>query len=213
MVITRETLLKQAYVLALITILYNTAEGLISVYLGAEDKTLSLLGFGIDSFVEVISGIGIWHMLVKIKIHGYEEQDVFEKTALKITGSSFYILVIGLSFTALYNIITNHQPETTYWGIVISLISIVTMALLIFYKNKVGQSLNSKALITDANCTKTCLYLSIILLAASVGYQLTGIGYLDSAGAMAISYFSFMEGKEAFEKARTGKNCTCENGN
>jgi divalent metal cation (Fe/Co/Zn/Cd) transporter len=152
-------------------------------------------------------------MLVKIKIHGYEEQDVFEKTALKITGSSFYILVIGLSFTALYNIITNHQPETTYWGIVISLISIVTMALLIFYKNKVGQSLNSKALITDANCTKTCLYLSIILLAASVGYQLTGIGYLDSAGAMAISYFSFMEGKEAFEKARTGKNCTCENGN
>jgi len=213
LVITRETLLKQAYVLALITILYNTAEGLISVYLGAEDKTLSLLGFGIDSFVEVISGIGIWHMLVKIKIHGYEEQDVFEKTALKITGSSFYILVIGLSFTALYNIITNHQPVTTYWGIVISLISIVTMALLIFYKNKVGQSLNSKALITDANCTKTCLYLSIILLAASVGYQLTGIGYLDSAGAMAISYFSFMEGKEAFEKARTGKNCTCENGN
>jgi divalent metal cation (Fe/Co/Zn/Cd) transporter len=213
LVITKEALLKQAYILALITILYNTVEGLVSVYLGAHDETISLFGFGIDSFVEVISGIGIWHMLVKIKIHGHEEHDAFENTALKITGSSFYILVAGLSLTALFNIITNHQPETTFWGIIISLISIASMGLLIFYKNKVGTALNSKALIADANCTKTCLYLSIILLAASVGYELTGIGYLDSVGAIAISYFSFKEGKEAFEKAKTGKHCACENDN
>ncbi len=180
-----------------------------SVYFGAHDETLSLFGFGIDSFVEVISGIGIWHLLVRIKLHGDENRDAFEKTALKITGFSFYILVIGLLITAAYNLIVNHKPETTFWGIVISIISIFSMSLLIYFKKKVGHKLNSKALIADANCTKTCLYLSIILLGSSIGYQLTRIGGIDSAGAILIAYFSFKEGKESFEKARTGKNCGC----
>ena len=74
--------MKQAYILALVTILYNLAEGLFSIYFGAHDETISLLGFGLDSFVEVISGIGIWHMLTKVKIHGHQEMDVFEKSAL-----------------------------------------------------------------------------------------------------------------------------------
>ncbi|NJD23471.1 MAG: hypothetical protein FIA82_12530 [Melioribacter sp.] len=203
------SLYKFAVILAFITIFYNLAEGLISIYFGVQDETLSLLGFGIDSFVEVISGIGILHMLIKIKNKG-EERDEFEKTALRITGTAFYILVAGLLATAVFNIYINHKPETTFWGIVISLISIITMSALIFFKMKVGKSLNSRALVADANCTKTCLYLSVILLAASIGYELTGVGGIDSAGALFIAYFSYKEGKEAFEKARTGKDCECE---
>ncbi len=202
-------LYKYAVILAFITVFYNLAEGLISVYFGIQDETISLFGFGVDSFVEVISGIGIWHMLIRIKNKG-EERDEFEKTALRITGTAFYILVAGLVASAIFNIYINHKPETTFWGIVISLISIITMSALIFFKIKVGKALNSKALITDANCTKTCLYLSVILLAASVGYELTGLGGIDSAGAFFIAYFSYKEGKEAFEKARTGKDCECE---
>lgn len=148
-------------------------------------------------------------MLIRIKNEG-EERDEFEKTALRITGTAFYILTAGLTATAIFNIYINHKPETTYWGIVISLISIITMSVLIFFKMKVGRALNSKALIADANCTKTCLYLSVILLAASVGYELTGLGGIDSLGAFLIAYFSFKEGREAFEKARTGKDCECE---
>lgn len=181
-----------------------------SVYLGAHDETISLFGFGIDSFVEVVSGIGIWHMLTRIKAHGHEEMDRFGKTALRITGTSFYVLSLGLTITALLNLIWDHKPETTFWGIIISLVSIASMGLLIYAKMKVGRALNSDALIADANCTKTCLYLSIVLLAASAGYELTGIGFLDSAGAMAISYLSYREGREAFEKSRTGKHCSCE---
>ena len=185
-------------------------EGFVSVYFGAQDETISLFGFGIDSFVEVISGIGIWHMLIRIKQRGDENRDQFEKTALKITGLSFYLLVVGLLITAVYNFIINHKPETTLWGIIISIVSIFSMSMLIYYKKKVGIELNSKALIADANCTKTCLYLSIILLVSSIGYQLTHIGGIDSAGAIFIAYFSFKEGHEALEKAKTGKNCSCE---
>ena len=174
------------------------------------DETLSLFGFGIDSFVEVLSGVGIWHMLVRIKRRGDEDRDQFEKTALRITGLSFYLLVAGLVVTSVYNFAMNHKPETTFWGIVISVISILSMSVLIYYKKKVGNALNSSALIADANCTKTCLYLSVVLLVASIGYQLTQIGGIDSVGALLIGYFSFKEGKESFEKAKTGKHCGCE---
>ncbi len=205
----KTNLYRLAKTLALITVFYNIIEGLASVYFGVKDETLSLFGFGIDSFVEVISGIGIWHMLARIKVSG-EARDEFEKRALKITGAAFYILVAGLIISAIYNTFTYHEPETTLGGIVISLVSIMSMSLLIHYKLKVGRSLDSQAIIADANCTKTCLYLSIILFISSVGYELSGVGGFDTLGALLIAYFSFKEGREAFEKARTGKNCGCD---
>lgn len=205
------SMLRLANILALVTIFYNVAEGVVSVAFGYSDDTLSLFGFGVDSFVEVFSGIGIWHMLRRLRMNGNENRDEFEKTALKITGTGFYVLAVGLIVSSVYNFITNHKPDTAFWGIVISAISIVTMSVLIKYKLKVGKELNSAALIADANCTKTCLYLSIVLLASSIGFELTGFGGIDSIGALAIAYFSFNEGKEAFEKVKTGKHCGCEN--
>jgi divalent metal cation (Fe/Co/Zn/Cd) transporter len=83
------------------------------------------------------------------------------------------------------------------------------MWMLIHFKVKVGRRFGSEALLADAACTKTCLYLSVILLVASVGYEVTGIGVLDSIGAMGIAFFSFKEGRESFEKAK-GKSCGCE---
>jgi divalent metal cation (Fe/Co/Zn/Cd) transporter len=204
----RVGLYRTAIVLSQITVFYNLLEGLASVFLGLEDETLSLLGFGIDSFVEVISGIGIWHMVYRMKRDLADDVDPFERTALQITGGAFYLLALGLILTAGLNLHHGHRPETTFWGIVISLVSIVTMGLLISFKMRVGRQLQSDAIIADANCTKTCLYLSFVLLLASAGYAATGIGGLDSLGAVAISVFAFREGREAFEKAR-GKNCSC----
>ena len=196
-----------AYWAALITIFYNILEGVISVSFGYSDETLSLFGFGLDSFVEVISGLGVFHMIVKTKRNS-EKRDLFEKTALKITGTSFYLLTAGLIITAILNIINNSQPSTTFWGIVISIISIFTMSLLVRFKMNIGKKLNSDSLISDANCTKTCIYLSIILLVSSILFEVFKIGFIDSIGALGIAYFAFNEGKEAFEKAR-GKSCTC----
>ena len=204
----KESLYRWAYALAVITIFYNVIEGLVSIYFGIEDETLALFGFGLDSFVEVISGVGIWHMVKRIRRNYDANPDHFERQALKITGTAFYILSVGLIATAIINIYQGHSPETTFWGIVISLISIVTMWLLIHYKTKVGKQLDSRAIVADANCTKACLYLSIILLISSGGYELTGIGGLDSLGAIFIAGFSFKEGRESFQKAK-GLSCGC----
>lgn len=202
--------LKRAFLLAGITIFYNLIEGGVSIFFGIEDETLSLFGFGVDSFVEVLSGIGIWHMLTRIRKNGNENRDSFEKTALKITGTAFYILTAGLLVSSGINIYSGHKPETTLWGIIISLISILTMWLLIRFKIEAGKALNSTALLADANCTKTCLYLSVILLISSVGYELLGIGLIDSLGALGIAFYSFKEGREAFEKSKMeAPGCSC----
>jgi divalent metal cation (Fe/Co/Zn/Cd) transporter len=204
------TLYKWASALALVTIFYNIAEGLVSVFFGLEDESFALFGFGLDSFVEVISGIGIWHMVRRIRNNGGENPDRFESTALRITGSGFYILTIGLAITAAINLYQGHKPETTFWGIVISLVSIFTMWLLIHFKVKVGRGLNSQAILSDAACTRACLQLSVVLLISSVGYELTKIGGIDALGTFVIAGFCWREGKEAFEKARAGSfACTC----
>ena len=206
----RNTFYRWANALALITIFYNLIEGIVSVFFGYEDGTVALFGFGVDSFVEVISGLGIWHMIRRMKQTGSESHDTFEKTALKVTGTAFYILTVGLIATALVNFYQGHKPETTFWGIVVAGISIFSMWLLIHYKLKVGRQFNSQALIADAYCTKTCIYLSVVLLISSIGYELTGIGMLDSLGAVGIAALSFREGREAFEKAKGNLICSCQ---
>ncbi len=199
-----------ASVLALITIVYNIVEGVVSVFFGLEDGSMALFGFGVDSFVEVVSGIGIWHMVRRITNNGQENLDHFEQTALKITGTGFYVLTIGLFITAAVDLYRGHKPDTTFWGIVVSVISIATMWLLIHYKVKVGKQLNSEAILSDAACTRACLQLSIVLLIASVGYELTHIGGIDSVGTLVIAGLCCREGKEAFEKAKAKSlACTC----
>ncbi len=199
-----------ASALALITIAYNIVEGIVSVFFGLEDESMALFGFGVDSFVEVISGIGIWHMVRRIRNNGTENPDKFEQTALRITGAGFYVLTLGLSFTAAFDLYRGHKPESTIWGIIISLISIGSMWLLIHYKVKVGKQLGSDAILADAACTRACLQLSIVLLIASVGYELTHIGGIDSIGTIVIAALCFREGKEAFEKAKAKSfACAC----
>lgn len=204
-------LYRTATILALLTIYYNIVEGVVSVWFGAEDEAMSLFGFGLDSFVEVISGIGIWHMIKRMGRGEAADNDTFEQRALRITGSAFYLLAIGLVISALFSYLRHHQPVTTVWGIVISLVSIVIMQIMINYKVKVGTELNSPAILADAACARTCQHLSIVLLLASAGYILTGIGVLDALGSLFIAVLSFREGREAFAKAR-GLGCSCSGG-
>lgn len=208
--VDRGRLYRRASALALITIFYNIIEGLISVSFGIEDESFALLGFGVDSFVEVVSGIGIWHMVQRIRRREREDTDRFERTALQITGAAFYLLTAGLAATGLVNLARGHRPETTVWGVVVSIVSIVTMWLLIRAKVDVGTRLESQAILADAACTRTCLRLSAVLLATSAGYELTGLGGLDALGTMVIAALSYREGREAFEKSRTGRiACAC----
>ena len=203
-----QKLYNTAFQLSLFTILYNIIEGIISMLVGIEDETLSLFGFGADSFIEVISGIGIAAMIIRIRRNPQSPKSKFEINALRITGTSFFLLSAGLLAGIVFNIVNRNKPETTIWGVVISLVSITVMIWLMLTKRNVGRKLKSDAIIADANCTKVCVYMSLVLLISSLIYEFTGFAYADAIGAAGLVYFSISEGKEAFEKAR-GKGCEC----
>jgi len=201
-------LYRRASFLAVFTIIYNLIEGVVSVWFGASDETLALFGFGVDSFIEVISAIGVWHMLQRIRSNNGETRDEFEQRALRITGAAFYLLSIGLTLTAAINIYQGHRPEATLPGVIISSLSISFMWFLIQGKIKVGRALDSPAILADAACSRACVYLSLVLLAASLGYELTGIASLDAIGALFIAWLTWREGRESFQKA-AGMGCGC----
>jgi len=195
-------LLRTAFILSIITVVYNIGEGLFSTIFGYADDTLALFGFGVDSFVEVVSGIGISHMVWRMRRNPVSERDRFERMALSITGVSFFLLAAGLVIGSVCAVINNTRPDTTLAGIVISAISIITMWFLYSYKLKTGRALDSAPIIADANCTKTCFYLSFILLGSSLIYELFGVSYVDVAGSLGIAWFAIREGKESMEKGR-----------
>jgi divalent metal cation (Fe/Co/Zn/Cd) transporter len=206
---SEEKLYQKAYLLGLFTIFYNLIEGIVSMLLGYEDETLTLFGFGVDSFIEVMSGIGIVLMILRIRKNPESPRGEFEISALKITGTAFYLLSAGLLAGIVFNLINHHKPETTFWGIAISLISIAVMIWLMNAKKSTGKKLHSDPIISDANCTRVCVYMSVVLLVSSLIYEFTGFAYADVIGAAGLVWFSISEGKEAFEKAK-GKSCSCD---
>jgi len=208
MEVTEGKLYQKAYLLSLFTIIYNLVEGIVSIFLGYEDETLTLFGFGVDSFIEVMSGIGIAVMISRIRQNPASSKSEFEIKALNITGTAFYLLSAGLLTGIILSLVNNHKPETTFWGVIISLVSIAVMVWLMNAKKSTGKKLHSDPIIADANCTKVCVYMSVVLLVSSLIYEFTGFAYADVIGAAGLIYFSVSEGKEAFEKAK-GKSCDC----
>jgi divalent metal cation (Fe/Co/Zn/Cd) transporter len=149
-------------------------------------------------------------MVLRIRSSPETPRSQFERTALRVTGTSFYLLAIGLGLTAIYNLFTGHKPTTTLPGLIISIISIAVMWALVIGKRKVGRALDSSPILADANCTMVCIYMSLVLLASSLIYQLTSFGFIDSIGALGLIYFSYNEGKESFEKAAGMEDCCDE---
>ncbi|MGA9590111.1 MAG: cation transporter [Salegentibacter sp.] len=203
-----ENKLTYALILSFVTIFYNLAEGVVSTFFGANDETLALFGFGLDSFVEVLSGIGIVHMIYRMKRSEIVQRDKFEITALKITGTALYLLVAGLIAGAGIALFKQSEPTTTLAGIIVASVSILTMYFLYSEKMKVGKRLDSKPIISDAKCTKTCFYLSFILLFSSLVFEIWQVPYVDALGSLGIAWYAFKEGKEAFQNAKT-KSLSC----
>ncbi len=208
---THQRYYRLAFRLAIFTVVYNLAEGVLSVIFGERQGSLALFGFGVDSFIEVVSGLGIVRMVLRIEQSPESERGRFEQTALRVTGISFYALVCGLVVSSIYKLVSGEKPETTVAGIILSLISIGVMYGLMKSKLWVGEKLKSRPIIADAHCTKVCIYMSVVLLAASGLYEFTRLGFVDILGSLGLAYLSFNEGRECFEQARNPV-CACSDG-
>lgn len=193
--------------LAIFTIVYNLGEGIIATYFGIQQETLTLFGFGADSFIETISALGVARMVIRIRRSPHSEQGPFEIAALRVTGSCFYLLSGVLLISAIVSFVQGHQPLSTFIGLLIALVSIISMWLLVWAKLRLGKRLGSAPVIADARCNMVCIYMSIVLLVSSALWWIFEIPYIDLLGSLALIYFSIREGREAFRKARGIQDC------
>jgi hypothetical protein len=200
---------EKAWWLAIATILYNLIEGAVSVWYGLSDEALALFGFGADSFIEIFSAIAIAHMIWRLRRHGSEQRDAFERTALRLTGGGLVGLSVVLAATSILAVIAQHSPESTVAGIIVSSISIVIMWWLIRAKVRIGTQLGSAPIIADAACSRACLHMSVVLLVSSTANHLLGIAFIDAIGAAVLALYAYREGMEQFAKAR---GITCSDG-
>jgi divalent metal cation (Fe/Co/Zn/Cd) transporter len=183
------------------TIAWNTLEGLVAIVAGAIAGSISLMGFGLDSFVEVTSGsVLLWRMSVDADVHRRERN---ERRALRVVGVCFVLLATYIAYESIADLLSKRAPEHSVPGIVLACVSLVVMPMLSKAKRKVGRSLGSAAMHADAKQTEFCTYLSAILLAGLLLNALFGLWWADPAAALIMVPIIAKEGIEGLQ----GKTC------
>jgi divalent metal cation (Fe/Co/Zn/Cd) transporter len=164
------------------TIGWNSLEGLVAVAAGVVAGSISLVGFGIDSFIEVTSGsVLLWRMSVDADILRRERN---ERRALQVIGICFLFLTLYVAYESAMDLWSRRSPEYSIPGIVLACVSLVVMPLLSRAKRKVGRSLDSAAMHADAKQTEFCMYLSAILLGGLLLNALFGLWWADPVAAL-----------------------------
>jgi len=196
-VLDRTTLVRHGRRLEYFTIVWNTIEGLVAVATGLIAGSISLVGFGIDSFVEVTSGsVLLWRMSVDAEESDREQN---EKRALKVVGACFLILSGYIAYEAITDLWLQRAPEHSIPGILLACVSLVVMPLLSRAKRRVGQALGSAAMHADAKQTEFCTYLSAILLAGLLLNAIFGLWWADPVAGLIMLPVITKEGIEGLQ--------------
>jgi divalent metal cation (Fe/Co/Zn/Cd) transporter len=182
------------------TITWNSLEGLVALIAGVLAGSISLVGFGIDSFIEVTSGtVLLWRMSVDADVKGRERNEQF---SLRIVGVCFMALAVYITYESISDILRRKPPEHSIPGIVLACVSLVVMPLLARAKKKIGNELGSAAMHADARQTDFCVYLSAILLVGLLLNAGLGWWWADPIAALVMVPIITKEGIDGM-KART----------
>ncbi len=164
------------------TIAWNSAEGLIAVAAGAVAGSVSLVGFGVDSFIEVASGSALlWRMSMDADAH---RREYVERRSLQVVGGCFLVLAAYVAFEALRDLVGQEAAAHSWPGIALACVSLVVMPLLSRAKRRVGTAMDSRAMHADAKQTEFCTYLSAILLGGLLLNLLWGWWWADPVAAL-----------------------------
>lgn len=189
------------------TIAWNALEGVVAIGTGVIAGSISLVGFGIDSFIEVTSGsILLWRMLVDADTHRRASN---EKWALRFVGISFLLLAAYIAYESATDLVAGRAPEQSVPGIVLACVSLIVMPLLSRAKRKVGRALGSAAMHADAKQTEFCTYLSAILLLGLLLNSFLGVWWADPVAALVMVPIIAKEGVEGVQ-GKTCDDCGCE---
>jgi divalent metal cation (Fe/Co/Zn/Cd) transporter len=171
----RAALHRRALWLEYLTVGWNVVEGMVAIGAGVIAGSVALIGFGADSAIEVISGVGLLWRLHKAGPHAaVSEESAAEKRALYVVAITFFLLALYITWEAAQSLISRAEPLTSPVGIILAVLSLAVMPILAFAKQRVGKEMGSRALVADANETWVCSYLSLTLLLGVGAYAVVG---------------------------------------
>jgi divalent metal cation (Fe/Co/Zn/Cd) transporter len=204
---TRSALLRRGLALERLTVGWNVVEAVVAIVAGYMAGSVALVGFGLDSVIESISGVALYRRL-SLELHegaaeAAERAEARERRALFFVGISFFLIAGYVLYEAATTLWEGRAPEHTTVGIVLAAVSLAVMPLLGWGKLRTARSLASRALAADAKETFVCAYLSLALLLGLALNALLGWWWADPAAALAMLPLIVYEGREALEAARS----------
>ena len=183
------------------TLGWNLTEAAVAVGAGVFAGSIALIGFGVDSLIESLSGgILLW------RLQWTKTDESRERLAHRLVGFSFFLLVLYVAFEGAKSLLRHEKPETSVVGIVLSVVSLIVMPLLARAKRRVATRIDSRALYADSRQTDICAYLSVILLGGLLLNALFGWWWADPIAALCMLPLIFREGIEATK----GRSCCSE---
>lgn len=197
--VRRRQLGRRAQLLAAVSVSYNVIEAVIAITAGAAAGSIALIGFGLDSVVEVSSGLIIlWQFR-----HPLPESR--ERRALRLMAISFFVLAAYVSVQSLRALAAGHEPDASTVGIALAAASLAIMPLLSWLQRRTGRGLGSNAVVADSTQTLLCTYLSAVLLVGLVLNATLGWAWADPIAGLVIAAVAVREGLQAWR----GEGCAC----
>ncbi|MCK4941050.1 cation transporter [candidate division WOR-3 bacterium] len=197
-----DKLYRKALWLEYFTVGYNLLEAFAAILFGSVANSIALIGFGLDSIVESLSGmVLIWRLRQHGKISAEQEAKI-EKRAQRFVAITFFILGAYVLYESIDKLVGQEIPQPSLPGIILAVVSLIIMPILMIQKYRTGESINSKALIADSKETLACAFLSVALLIGLGCNYLFGFWQADPIVGMIIVIFLVREGIENWQESR-----------
>jgi divalent metal cation (Fe/Co/Zn/Cd) transporter len=194
---TRAIAVSRGKQLQYLTLTYNWIEAAIAIWAGALASSVSLIGFGLDSLIEVTASVAALWLL---------SDGLRERSVQRVVSCSLALLAAGTAYQALTR---SNEAERSLPGLALAVVSIIVMPWLSREKKKVAVALGSSALASEARQTDFCFYLSVILLVGMLAQWLLGLAWIDSAAALAMTPLMLLEARRAWQGLSCATGCDC----
>ena len=205
----KEELHRRGLWLEWFTVAWNVVEAFVAIGVGVVVGSVALVGFGVDSGIEVISAVALLWRLLRAGPHAsVPEEGAAERKALYLVAATFFLLALYIIYEAIGAIVSGEGPESSTVALVLSVVSIFVMPTLAYLKGRTGRELGSRALVADSVETWVCAYLSVALLAAVGLNAAFGWWWADPAGALAMLPVILWQGWETLREAPEGDEDT-----
>ncbi|QEA28553.1 cobalt transporter [Microbacterium sp. PI-1] len=189
----RETLHRRIRLLVGVTIGYNVVEAIIAITAGTVASSAALIGFGLDSTIEVLSAAAVAWQFTR------RDPERWEKPTLRVIAVAFFALAAYVTATSVTALVTAERPEHSTIGIILTAVSVAVMPFLSFAERRAGRELGSATAVADSKQTLICTYLSAAVLIGLVVNSLLGWWWADAVAGLVIAAFAVREGIEAWK--------------